>query len=192
MRLVLLAAATGLAAGLLGGGRLRHLAGLRVRWPVLLVAAVLTQLGGALLTGRTLTPYAVGLAVSAVLAAAFVALNVGLPGVLLIGLGLALNAAVITANGAMPVSAAAVERAGLELADLRLADGVRHEPATSGTRLSLLADVVAVPVPGAREVVSAGDVLVALGAAWFLAAGVRGAGPRRPVWDDGRHLREGT
>jgi hypothetical protein len=45
----------------------------------------------------------------------------------------------------------------------------------AGTRLHLLGDVVAVPLPGRPEVASPGDVAVSLGLALMVVAGMRRA-----------------
>jgi hypothetical protein len=120
--------------------------------------------------------YPLGFAVSGTLLAQFVIRNTGLPGIPLAGLGLLLNAAVIILNGAMPVSLEAAARSGVSVEQLDLAGGARHEPLDAGTRLAPLADVVPAPVPGLREVTSAGDLLLAAGLGLFVFGGMQ---PRR-------------
>nr|WP_269205087.1 DUF5317 domain-containing protein [Motilibacter aurantiacus] len=126
----------------------------------------------------------VGLAALAALAV--VVANRWRPGVPLIGLGLVLNAAVVVANGAMPVSLVAAERAGVPYERLHLDADPAHEPETPSTRLRMLGDVVPVASPLRREVVSAGDVMVAAGAGLFLFSGTHsrpGRRRRRPSRD---------
>jgi hypothetical protein len=175
---VLVLAAVGLLAGMLTGGRLRRLGAVPVRRPVLLLGALVAQGVGALLTVRWDSAYVTGLALSGLLATGFVVVNRRVAGVPLVGVGLVLNAVVIGANGAMPVSLAAAERVGLSEERLALDGDPRHEAVDANTRLGPFGDVIGVPLPWGAEIVSAGDVLVAAGAGWFLFAGVRG---RRPT-----------
>jgi len=171
VRLILFVAVLALAVAVARGGRMRLLGFIRLRRPWLVVVAALSQLAGALFAARVPEAYGVGLAVSTALAAAFILANRRLAGIGVLGIGLALNATVTVANGAMPVSVPAAERVGLTEADLRLLEDPRHETVTPQTRLRPLADVL--PVPVLREVVSVGDVLAGVGVGWFLSAAVR-------------------
>lgn len=89
-------------------------------------------------------------------------------------LGIAANILVIGVNGAMPVSIkAASEIGGTRIATRAgLGEECLHEEMDEGTRLSFLADVIAIPGPDwQRGVISAGDVLLAFGlGAWVFAA----------------------
>jgi len=161
---VLLAA---LLVGRLCGGSLERLGGLELHRRRLVVTALVAQALGALVGGPA---HALGLAVSAALAAAFLLANRGVRGTGLVALGLAANALVVGLNGAMPVSAAAAARAGVPLAEA--VTDARHEPAGPRTRLALLGDRVPVLLPGRPEVVSAGDVLVAAGLAQLVVLGM--------------------
>ena len=165
MSLSLVAAlAVSLTLGLWRGGSLEALADTRLRWLVLLVEGLLIQVVFDLWDPAGLTR-AGGLAVLLVSNAAvagFLMLNRQLPGMLLIAVGLLLNTIVITANQALPVSPAAAARAGLDPPPA-VSDALKHERLDSGTRLPWLADVI--PVPGVKEVLSFGDVVLALGVA---------------------------
>ena len=167
MSLVLAVLAVGVVLGWLAGGSVSRLGDLPLRSRRLVVAALLTQLAGALLGGPL---YPVGLLVSAGLVMAFLTRNRRLAGAPLVALGLLLNALVVGGNGAMPVSVTAAARAGVPLTGL--VDGPRHELADPRTRLSWLGDVVPVPLPVRAEVVSPGDVLVAAGLAQLVVAGM--------------------
>lgn len=176
----------GLVLGWLAGGNLDRLGGVPLRRRRLVVAALLTQLAGTLVGGPF---YPLGLVASAVLVAAFLAVNRGLRGTGLVALGLLLNALVVGANGAMPVSREASARAGVSIQPLLTGADLRHELADRRTRLAWLGDVVPVPLPLRAEVVSPGDVLVAAGLAQLVVAGMLARRSRVPVDAQGRQRR---
>ncbi|HZA19769.1 MAG TPA: DUF5317 domain-containing protein [Actinomycetota bacterium] len=148
--------------GLARGGSLSSLSATRVRWLWLVYAGVLVQVAGALLLSGD-AGLVVVIASNAVIAA-FLLRNLRLPGMTLAAVGLVLNVLVIAANGAMPVSAEVIEAAGGS--DTEEIGGLKHERLTDDTRFAFLGDVIA--VPGLREVLSLGDVLLALGIAYFV------------------------
>lgn len=164
----------GLAAGAALGGELRRLARVRLAgWPWLL-AGLVAQAVGLRLGGPA---YRIALLAGLVPVGVVVVRNRWLVGVPVVALGLALNAAVGLANGAMPVSAAAARRAGVAV-DQVAAGAVPGRVLTGpGTRLPLLADVVALPLPLRPEVVSPGDLVVALGLGLLVVSGMRRARP---------------
>lgn len=180
--LVILVLVAAVAVGVAAGGPLGSGEEPVRGWP-LLVLAVLAQAAGALFG---IAGYQVGLLLSAVLAGLFLARNRRLPGVPLVALGLLLNALVVTANGAMPVSRYAAARAGVDFSAAAPASDARHEPADARTRLLLLGDVVPLALPPRREVVSLGDCLLAAGLALLVLRGVR---PREKVGRAGRRRR---
>lgn len=126
------------------------------------------------LAGWTPALYVVSLA----LLVGLVAANWQLPGLPVVGLGLACNAIAIGLNGGrMPASVDALRTAGLEFVILKAgALGSSANTALLGpeTKVPFLCDIFALPswFPLAT-VFSLGDVLVALGAAWFFLAVVR-------------------
>lgn len=166
-----------LLVGRVTGGSARGLSALPLRSPRLVVAAVLVQVGGAavgvLAAPAAAAAYQVGLLVSAGLALAFCVRNLALAGVPLIALGLGLNAAVVLANGAMPVSPTAAAVAGVPMATIDAGADPRHRLETPGTRLAVLGDRVPVPLPLHPEVGSVGDLLVAAGVGQLVVAGMR-------------------
>jgi hypothetical protein len=174
------------AIGWLRGGSFDRLAQLPMQQGWLVVAAAaLTALGanGGQL-GLPSQPTYVGCTVAAAgLVVLFVVRNRTLVGVPLMAVGFALNAVVIVANGAMPVSQEAAAYAGVEIDAILAGDDARHELLDDRTRLRLLADVIAVPLPGPlsgrSNVVSAGDVVLAAGIGHLVAAGMMGNGVRR-------------
>lgn len=170
----------GLAVGALLGGSLTRLERLGLReLRLLFVAVVIQALGSLLLTGPV---YATSMVVSLGLASAFVVRNPQLPGKALVVGGLALNALVIVANGAMPVSADAARTAGISLASIR--HDPRHSLLDGHAHLTWLADRIPLGLPWQPQVLSIGDVLVAAGVGLLVAAGMlRGTAqpPRIPV-----------
>lgn len=180
MSLVLAVLVVAVLLGWVTGGSLERLSRLQLHRRRFVVVALAAQLTGTLLGGPA---YAAGLALSAVLVAAFLLANRGVRGTGLVGLGLAANALVVGLNGAMPVQAAAAGRAGVGLGPLLAGQDPRHELLDEATRLPLLGDVVPVPLPGLPQVISPGDVLVAAGVGQLVLLGMRsGRSPaRRPA-----------
>lgn len=169
MSLVLAVLLVALALGWLGGGSLDQLGGVPLRSRRLVVAALVVQLAGALVGGPF---FPVSLVLSVGLVGRFLSRNRGVRGTGLVALGLLANAIVVTANGAMPVSAAATARAGVPTRDLPAGADVRHEPAGDATRLPWLGDIIPVALPLRPEVISPGDVLLAAGLAQLVLAGM--------------------
>jgi hypothetical protein len=179
------------------GGRLSRFEGVRVRWWGLALAGLAVQfvplpegVGGSDLVVRTVV-----LAASYVALIVFAAVNVRMPGLAVILVGLSLNAIVITANGGMPVSASALRASDQAdvLADLQRSGADKHHLQTDGDVLTFLGDVIPIPSPIA-QVVSVGDTLVYAGLVWFVVAAMRGrirpARSRRSVGYHGRHRLE--
>ena len=161
------------------GGRLRRLAELPLAPPWLVPYALAVQVAAALLDGRAARPVVLGLlASSGALAAVFLWLNRSLPGLSVVGVGAGLNALAVGLNaGRMPTSASALEQAGIAPGPARVVDDVR---------VGALGDVLAAPswLPLA-DVLSVGDVLVVLGAAWLAhrsCGSVLGRRPELPSW----------
>jgi hypothetical protein len=158
---VIAATIAGLAA-VVRGGSLKALAETQFTWLWLLFAGLAVQLTAQIWSPDWLDGAAGGavIVVSNLLVVGFLVANRRLPGVLLIGAGLALNVIVIAANGAMPVSAEAARQAGVEPPGPGVGD-VEHELLDDDTRVPWLGDVLSLPgIPG---VFSVGDVVLALG-----------------------------
>lgn len=162
MRFTILAAALGVGIGLLVGGRLRFMAQKTLRmWPLLGAGLGLqvgaSAVGGGAGTGLLLASFAALLAFSVA--------NLATVGMWLVGGGIALNLAVIGLNGGMPVRPSALVRAGVaepgRAADVRLS--AKHHLERPSDRLVVLADVI--PVAPLREVLSFGDLVMAVGTA---------------------------
>lgn len=182
--ILLEAVAIGLMLSLVTGGSIRHLENERLRgeWlllvllPLQLLWPKLSQVLGATCSVSVYTWILMMVALVAVLL-----INARQRWVLAVAaFGIALNIAVIAANGAMPVSMRSVSELGAPRSEARQAfeSDCLHEERTADTRLPELADVIAVPGPEwQRAVVSAGDLLLALGLGGWVFAGSR---RRRP------------
>lgn len=145
------------------GGRMRNIAVAPLHHGWLLAVGVVLQLGVDLAAAQGwLAPdtwWSYGLlAVSQLFVVAWVVVNRHLPGLILVAAGLAANALVMAANGAMPVSSEAI--AALGIGDAEVPPG-KHVLLDASTRLPWLADVI--PVPPLRSIISVGDVLLAVG-----------------------------
>lgn len=173
-----LALAIGAAIGLVTGGRWQNLAGHQVvAWWLVVVGLALPLAMDRVDLG------ALGTAVVLVGDAAllvFCALNSQLIGLGIVAVGVAANAVVIGVNGAMPVRPGAVVAAQLAspATEPRLGYGHRHRRERPSDRLVFLADTI--PVPELHEVVSFGDLILAVGVA-DAAAHLTHAGRRRSV-----------
>lgn len=177
----------GLAAGLVVGwlrrGRLSALADVQLRlWGLCLAALVLHRLvplaipalrGGVLAHDIDAAVFYAALTV-------FALANRIQPGAywLLVG-GLANAAATIWAGGRMPVWTAILGRIPPATTQVLLAGGgVTHVAMAAPVGVGWLGDVLAVPAPLPPDVISIGDIAIAVGAAVFIAASMN---PRRPV-----------
>jgi hypothetical protein len=178
----------GVAAGRLRGGRLANLTNLVPRWIPLLVAAVLA------VTAARTPAVPVGIARMLVtggylLAVVALTVNVRLPWLWLALAGAALNTAVVAANGGrMPVSAE-VLRAASGSVVLGGTTGPFYVLAGPHTKLAALGDILPLTAGGVGVILSPGDVLLAIGVAAVLQAGMRAA-PGGP-WRRGRNARSG-
>jgi Family of unknown function (DUF5317) len=181
MTLFIFAVALGVALGYLFHGRLSNLALIHVRWWGLIPVALLLQLGplprgggGTDLLVRTIV-----LSVSYAMVVVFTLINIRMPGMALISVGVIANFAVIAVNGGMPVSADALRGSGQHdvLTQLRGSAPDQHHLMTDEDSLTFLGDVIAAPPPIARAI-SIGDIIVCLGLIWFMASSMRGLGAR--------------
>ncbi len=145
------------------GGRLARLAHAPLHASWLLVAGLALQVGVDVAAARGLlgTATTAGwllLLASQMLVVAWIIANRHLPGTVLIAAGLALNAIVIAANGAMPVAPEALAALGAEPGATPTG---KHTLLTDETRLPWLADIL--PLPALRVVISVGDLVLAAG-----------------------------
>lgn len=169
MKLTLAALIVTILAGLALGGSLANLAATTTRLAILAVLGLALQVLP--VPGRTLP--LVLLYTSFVVLFAFAVVNRRLPGMPLIMLGIALNFAVIAANGGMPVTRAALVASGQQdsLSYLIHNNGPKHHLATADDVLVPLADVI--PIRGVDQAVSVGDVATYSGVMWLVLASMR-------------------
>ena len=160
-----------LGIALLRGGHLINLADIQLRWWWLLVVALGLQTGTNLLPNKEWAETA-GVAMvllSFGLLMALVALNREKSGMWLAGLGVLMNFTVIALNGGMPVLAGAAEVAsGFAVAEPDLSDSFKHVPLDDSSRLTFFADVIPLRLVSIGEVISLGDVFLAVGLGRFL------------------------
>lgn len=160
-----------LVIAVLRGGRLVNLGDIEMRaWWILLVSIAL-QAGTVLLPEEDWTT---GVGVGMVLASylllmVLVFLNRSSPGMWLAGLGVLMNLTVIAVNGGMPVlGEAAVVASGFSIAEPDVSGSFKHILLDDTTRLPLFADVIPLRLAGYGQVISLGDVFLALGLGRFL------------------------
>lgn len=160
-----------LAIAVLRGGRLVNLGDIELRAWWLLFIALGLQSGTRLLPDDDWSEW-VGVAMvllSFGLLMIMVLLNRSAPGMWIAGLGVLMNFIVIAANGGMPVLAGAAEVAsGFTVADPDLSATFKHVPLDDSSRLTFFADVIPLRFAGIGEVISLGDVFLALGLGVFL------------------------
>jgi Family of unknown function (DUF5317) len=177
MTVMVVTALLGGAAGVASGGRVRSIAQARIRRWWLLVLAVLVQ-GTLSLVPVDLRAGLVVLACAALViwCASNLAVARLVPGMIVLGVGVAANMVVIAVNGGMPVSARALRDAGYPRSfNVTRGHLDKHVPEVHA-HLGFLGDFI--PIPGIRNVLSLGDVAMLIGI--FLV--VRGAtllGPGR-------------
>ena len=169
MSFTLIALAIGLVIALALGGRPRHLASRHFRLWWLLPAGVLLQA----LLERSGVPGAFGLLlVSYACLLAFGLANVRITGMWLVVLGFGLNALVIAVDHGMPVSRSALR----SLHTAPTVHEVKHHVADDSDHLRFLCDII--PVPPIDEVLSFGDLILAVGICDVLVHLMRPARPR--------------
>jgi len=161
--LVLAALGTGVAVGLATGGSFRNLADIHFRWSYLAIAGLLLQWMPVPHEWSHAAGIEVGLLIASyVLLVAFVLANIRRPGMVVVAIGLLLNAIVIAANAGMPVTAAAVRSASgsssfaAEVHKLEAQGGAKHRLAAPGDSVLWLSDRFGIGKP-IEGVFSIGD-----------------------------------
>lgn len=158
-----------LTIAILRGGRLTNLGDIELKaWWLLIIAFGLQA--------ATLLPVdwsdSVALAmvlVSFALLMVLVILNRSQTGMWLAGLGVLMNFTVIALNGGMPVMSEAAEVAsGFALSVPDLTESYKHVVLDESSRLTFFADVIPLRVGSFGQVISLGDVFLAVGLGRFL------------------------
>ena len=158
-----LALVTGAVVGRLRGGRLRHIGQHRIRaWALVIVGFGLQVATDHWNVDRLGTALVITGSLALLL---FAALNRHLVGMGIVALGVAANALVIGLNDGMPVSPSAVVAAHVASAseEPSIGYGYRHHREGSQDKVAILSDII--PIPELHEVVSFGDLILALGVA---------------------------
>jgi hypothetical protein len=107
--------------------------------------------------------------VSFALLMVLVVLNRSKPGMWLAGLGVLMNFLVISVNGGMPVLAGAAEVAsGFTLSEPDLTGSFKHILLDDSSRLTFFADVIPLRLIGIGDVISLGDIFLAVGLGVFI------------------------
>jgi Family of unknown function (DUF5317) len=169
----------GVLIGLVLGGSLRRLGELSFRlWPLALIGLAL-QFVPAFGHGSAARAWGAGLLIASFTAlTVFVVANIRVPGMALLAVGFVLNIVAIAVNGGMPVGDQALRVAygsdySSQLHELVVSGGAKHHLQGPSDTLVVLTDVIPVPSP-VHLVISAGDALSFVGAAWVLAAATLG------------------
>lgn len=156
----------------LRGGRLTNLGDIELRYWWLLPLGFLLQIATAWLPDSASWSEGVGLAlvlVSFIPLLLLVIVNRDRPGMWLAGVGVLMNFSVIALNGGMPVlEGAAVVASGFADGEMTISDSYKHVLLDQSTRLTFLADVIPIRFANQGQVVSLGDVFLAVGLGRFL------------------------
>lgn len=189
--------ACGIALGYLRGGKLRVLGQLRIEALWLVWVAVAIQACHLYVPAvRRFAENELGLPLLLVVFGSvglWIGLNLGgrslgvWLAIVMLLIGGILNGLAILANGRMPFSQSAALHARLPRDKIFPVDRLpKNEPASADTRIPILGDII--PVRPIHRVISIGDVILAIGIALIIAAGMRGqpsGHPRGAVHGDG-------
>lgn len=166
----------GMVAGLLAKGSFTNLQDVRLRGETAIFLLLVIQLAIPSVTNHFGVSHTLALAAWLAVMAGLVALSLWnrfTPGILLAGIGIAMNFLAIGLNGAMPVSPAAIAMLNVDRPAPKF--DLLHEELTDATIAPFLTDVIPVPGPSwHRGIASVGDVVLMTGAGYFIFASMRG------------------
>lgn len=158
-----------LVIAVLRGGRLVNLGDIELTGWWLLFVALGLQAGTNWLPEGSNTAGLAMMLSSYALLLVMVGLNRSKPGMWIAGLGVLANLVVIAINGGMPVLPGAAEVAsGFTITEPDLSDSFKHVILDESSRLTFFADVIPLRLAGIGEVISLGDIFLALGLGMFL------------------------
>lgn len=160
-----------LAIAVMRGGRLVNLGDIELRAWWLLFLALGLQFGTGLLPNEESWAWlgVTMVLVSYALIMVMVVLNRSKPGMGITALGVLMNFVVIAVNGGMPVLAGAAEVAsGFTVSTPDLSGSFKHVLLDETSHLTFFADVIPLRLVGIGEVISLGDIFLALGLGVFL------------------------
>lgn len=179
-----------LTIAVLRGGRLVNLGDIELRAWWLLFVALGLQLSAGLLPEGARTLGLTMVLLSFGLLMVLVWFNRSKPGIRIAGIGVLMNFTVIAVNGGMPVMPGAAEVAsGWTISRPDFSESFIHVVLDESSRLTFLADVIPLRLAGIGEVISLGDVFLALGLGVFLEHELRR--PRR-WFRHGAHAQGGS
>lgn len=173
-----------LLVGALAGGGLPRLAGLRLRWVWLLGIALALRIGAVLGWQNDLLgslPVGAAFVGGYLLILAWLSGNWHVPGLQIAAVGIGLNTLAVALNGGqMPIWGAAFAAAGFT-PDVLANDPFHFLMSVSTVadfvgRGGIFGDVIPIPLPVIRDVVSVGDTLLSVGIFWAIVYSMTRAG----------------
>jgi peptidoglycan/LPS O-acetylase OafA/YrhL len=154
---------------ILRGGRMVNLGDIHLNHWWLLPLGFVLQIGAQFVPSSSATWGVALILLSYVPLLLLVIINRDRPGLWLAGLGVLMNFVVIALNGGMPVLAEAAEVAsGFAPGAPEIAEGFKHVILNETSRLVFLADVIPIRIASYGQVLSLGDVFLAVGLGRFV------------------------
>jgi hypothetical protein len=175
---IAIAGGIAIAIVLVTRGSLRELLRLRIQsiWMVVLALGIQIALEFVDLPKDRIDDLGFGLLMASYgLLLAFCFVNLRVPAMWIVALGIALNAVVIGLNQGMPTRDREVTTASGRTVDKPIERSVKHRPESGDDLLPFLGDKIVIPEP-IDEVISVGDIVLAIG---IVAVCYRGSRPRR-------------
>lgn len=158
-----------MAIALLRGGRMVNLGDIHLRQWWLLPFGFLLQIGARYIPASAADWGVALILISYVPLLILVILNKDRPGLWLAGVGVLMNFTVIALNGGMPVLGEAAEVAsGFAPGNPVISETYKHVILDQSSRLVFLADVIPIRVANYGQVLSLGDVFLAVGLGRFV------------------------
>lgn len=175
--LAIVAIAVGTFVGIASGGNIRSLAKLTLKGEGLILAIFALQ---ALVRGRGVPMLVSGYAGTltwvflSLILAALLFRSGSVPGTHLMGVGISMNVLVVLMNGFMPISAVSGAALGHSLVNVAVDSRGIYAVAGSNTLVEFLGDTLPLSFLGKALVLSAGDVLLAIGVVELVARSMTG------------------